>query len=82
MADGVGIRCMARGVVVWCGYGLALTTALAGIGVVGSGSLHIGPATPPLFEFHQARDELSRTATQIGHCSAILDCALQQAGSL
>jgi len=37
---------------------------------------------PPVFEFQQARDQLSRTATQIGHCSAVLDCALQQADSL
>jgi hypothetical protein len=48
------------------------------IGVVGSGSLHIGPATPPVL-VHQARDELSRTATQICHCGAVFDCALQQA---
>ena len=58
---------------------VALTAALAGVGIVGSGSLHVGPATPPVFEFHQARDELSRTATQICHCGAVFDCALQQA---
>jgi hypothetical protein len=35
-----------------------------------------------ILHFQQARDQLSRTATQIGHCSAVLDCALQQADSL